>query len=53
MNWQNIVWKFGEFSITEILREINFGNSRSAKSTILSHSETLNFEFLQAENHNY
>ena len=31
------VWKFHDFSITQILREINLEDSRSAKSPILSH----------------
>ena len=35
------------FSITQILREINFWDSRSAKYAILSHSEALNFDFNQ------
>ena len=39
------VWKFHEFSITQILREINIGDSTSAKSAILTHLEALNFEF--------
>ena len=39
------VRKFHGFSITQILREINFGDSRSANSAILSHLETLNFDF--------
>ena len=29
------VWKFHDFSITQILREINFRDSRCAKSAIL------------------
>ena len=37
------VWKFHDFSITQILREINFGDSTSAKSAILTHLEVLNF----------
>ena len=37
------VWKFHDFSITQILREINFGDSPSAKSAILIHLES---EFL-------
>ena len=37
------VWKFHDFSITQILREINFGDCRSAKSAILTY---LNFDFL-------
>ena len=39
------LWKFHDFSITQILREINFGDSRSAKSAILTHLEALNFDF--------
>ena len=39
------VWKFKDFYITEILREINFVDSRSAKSAILTHLEALNFDF--------
>jgi len=38
-------WKFYDFFITQILREINFGNSRSAKSAILPHFQVLNFDF--------
>ena len=49
------VWKFHDFPITQILREINIGDSRSAKAAILTHSEALNFDlyellhFLKAE----
>ena len=39
------MWKFHDFPITQILREINFGNSRSAKIDNLTHSEVLNFDF--------
>ena len=39
------MWKFHDFSITQILREINFGDSRSAKSAILTHLKALNFDF--------
>ena len=41
------MWKFHEFSITQILREINFGDCRSAKSAILTHLEVLNFDFYE------
>ena len=44
-SWQHTVWKFHDFSITQILREINFGDSRSAKSAILTHLEALKFDF--------
>ena len=39
------VWKFNDFSIAQILREIKFGDSRSAKSAILTHLEALNLNF--------
>ena len=38
------VWKFHDFSITQILCEIKFGDSRSAKSAILANSEALNYD---------
>ena len=41
------VWRFHEFSITQILGEINFWDSRSAKSAILTHFEALNFDFYE------
>ena len=52
MKWANFahtqadtapVWKLHDFSITLILREINFGDPRNAKSAILTHLEVLNF----------
>ena len=43
----NTVWKFHDFSITQILREINFGDSASVKSAILTHLEVLNFAFYE------
>ena len=49
--------KFHDFSITQILREITLGDSRSAKCAILTHSEPLNFYlfefllFLKAKNY--
>ena len=33
------VWKFHDFSITQILREISLGDSRRAISAISTHSE--------------
>ena len=39
------VWKFQEFSVTQILREINFGDFRSANSAVLTDLEALNFSF--------
>ena len=44
----NIRTQFGKkqnFAVTQILREINFEDSRSAKSTIFTHLEALNFDF--------
>ena len=50
------VWKFHDFStIIQILREINFGDTTSAKSAVLTHFRVLNFAlkeilpFLKAE----
>ena len=40
------VWKFHDFSISQILREINLGDSRRAKSAILTLSEIQNLDFL-------
>ena len=34
-----------DFGITQILREINFGDSGSAKFANLKHLEALNFDF--------
>ena len=39
------MWKLQNFSVTLILREINFGDSKSAKYAILSQLEALNFDF--------
>ena len=41
------VWKLQDFPITWILREINFGDFRSAKSAILTHLEGLNTDFYE------
>ena len=43
----NTVWKFDNFSIIHILREINFGNFRSTKSAMSTHLEVLNFDFYE------
>ena len=37
------VWKFQDFSITQILYEINFWDSRSAKTAIFAILGTVNF----------
>ena len=36
------MWKFQDFSITQILREINFVDSRSAKTAIFAILESVN-----------
>ena len=41
------MWKFHDCSITQILREIKFGDTGSAKSAILTHLEALNFDFYE------
>ena len=40
------VWKFQDFCITEILREINFEDSRSAKSAVFAILGAVNFVHL-------
>ena len=37
--------KLRDFSVTQILREINFWDSKNAKLAILTHLEALNFDF--------
>ena len=39
------MWKFHDFSITQIVREINFREFRHAKSAISTRLEALNFDF--------
>ena len=39
------MWKFHDFPISHILREINFGDPRTAKSAILAHLQALKFDF--------
>ena len=39
------VWKLHNFSVTQILREIIFGEYRSEKSIISTNLEALNFDF--------
>ena len=41
------MWKFQDFCITQILCEINFVDSRSAKSAISTHFEALKFQFYE------
>ena len=40
-------WKLKDLSVTQILCEIIFGESRSIKSAILTHLEALNFDFYE------
>ena len=44
---QMTVWKCHDFSVIQILCEINFGDSISVKSAILTHSVALNFDFYE------
>ena len=39
------MWKFYDFAIIQILREINFGHSKSAKYAIFAILEALDFDF--------
>ena len=39
------MWKFHDFSITQILCEIKFWDCRSADSAILTHLEAIDFDF--------
>ena len=41
----NPVWKLQHFSVTQISREIEFGQDRISESAISTHSEALNFDF--------
>ena len=43
----NTVWKFQNFAITQILCEINFGDSTSAKSALLTYLDVHNFAFCE------
>ena len=45
LSYVHTMWEFHDFSITQILHEINFGDSRSARSAISSHLEALNCDF--------
>ena len=46
-NYINTVWKLQAFSITQILRENEIGECRSAKSAISIHLVALNFDFYE------
>ena len=39
------MWKFNDFPITQIIREINLRDFRGAKSAIFAHLEVLYFSF--------
>ena len=41
------VWKFQDFSVTQILREINFGQCKSSKTAVFAFFGTLNFVTLE------
>ena len=45
MYWpdQSTVWKFQDFTISQILREINFGESESSKNSVIAIFGALNF----------
>ena len=43
--WEAVEVKYSQFSVT--LREINFGESRSSKTAVLTHLEALNFDFYE------
>ena len=47
MYWTCTVWNFLDFSVTQILREINFGKSRSSKTAIFAILRALNFVNLE------
>ena len=40
---RNTMWKYGNFSATQILREINFGHFEEPKTVILTILVALNF----------
>ena len=41
------MWKFQDFSVTQILREINFGESRTSKMAVFAILGALNFVDLE------
>ena len=41
------MWRFGDFTVTQILREMNFEDSRSAKAAILIRLDALNFDLYE------
>ena len=49
LNWaiHAIPFQIHNFSVTQILREINVNNSGSTKSAIFTHLEALNFDLYE------
>ena len=45
-NWEYTMWKFQDFSATQILREINFGYFEGPKTAFSTIWAAVNFEFL-------
>ena len=45
INWEYTMWKFQDYSATQILHEINFGHFETLKTAILTIIRTLNFYF--------
>ena len=45
-NGEYTMWKFQDFSATQVLGEINFGDIKGPKTAILTTYAVLNFEFL-------
>ena len=41
------MWKFRDFSFTQILCEIDFGDSKGKKSVILMHLQAVLFEYCE------
>ena len=44
---EGTVWKFQDLSVTQILREINFWDSKNARLAILTHLEALNLNLYE------
>ena len=47
MKVTHTVWKYHDFSITPDVQEINFEDSRSAKSANLTYLEAVNLDFYE------
>ena len=45
-NWEYTMWKFQDFSASQILREINFGPIEDPKTAILTIWAALNYKIL-------